>query len=510
MPPNPATVEHDPAQNIAEPKARLADFDEQLWPVNLLLLALAALLAGLIWTRDDFHAQEPWTNGYVHLGILGAIVAVWGLAALLMRRGDQRRMQLAVLASLLLHVWLSVGMHQYQLPMVASLHPQAAARALDRALPDYHFHQLEHPSEKQFFEKPLESDAAPRIDPQAHEHRVPVSEVVPASQPAADNPLKPAPRPIEIQRADASAPHRGERLPGPQKSASQKLAEPQPAVIDRRQPAASDQLPSAPDSPEPATGRDRPAAELEPRVAMSRSPRTESWPELKAAPAAGARSRIDAPPAAVSVPPAAGRPARSSTRDRLDPQDVPISPVVPAPGAGPGDSRPQEIEPTAGRAARSDAAAFTPPPGLPLANPGFEGPTMPLGTHISGDSGGSTVPEFEQPALSRPTRARREDLPLASDDRVAGAARRSATSARQPGPSGEFEANLAPRARNELELPLNPSGPAPDGSNEEPSLGHLPGAPVIPEAESAAILSPAAAPAPGVPLRKHSSDALVG
>src|SRR4051794_34907870 len=89
-----------------EPQAR-PGFDEQAWPVNLTLLISAAIVGALIVTRGDFNTHRWLQNGFVQLGALaiGVVLLIWGEIKLSPRA--QRRMQLAVLLSLMLHFWAS-------------------------------------------------------------------------------------------------------------------------------------------------------------------------------------------------------------------------------------------------------------------------------------------------------------------------------------------------------------------------------------------------------------------
>src|SRR5690349_4132938 len=84
----------------------LADFDEQLWPVSLLLFLFAACVAGIIVVKSDFTAPRLIGNGWVHLGALALIIAAlaWGIVRLEGR--VQHRMQLGVFVSLPVHLWL--------------------------------------------------------------------------------------------------------------------------------------------------------------------------------------------------------------------------------------------------------------------------------------------------------------------------------------------------------------------------------------------------------------------
>ena len=86
--------------------APLADFDEQLWPVSLLLLISAGCLAGYVWLTSDFDTPDLLKNGWFHLGVLGALALTLIVGIAMLRGSSQRRLQLGVFLSLAFHVGL--------------------------------------------------------------------------------------------------------------------------------------------------------------------------------------------------------------------------------------------------------------------------------------------------------------------------------------------------------------------------------------------------------------------
>ena len=139
-------------------------FDDQLWPVNVLLLLLASFVAGLIVAQGDFRTSDPLRNGYVHLAVVGWLALLLSMASAFLGRVVQHRIQIAVLLSLLVHLGVCWGMREYHLPVVqpdllaktepATLPPLAT-------LPEY---RVRVPAErvvtekKEEFEKPLATD----------------------------------------------------------------------------------------------------------------------------------------------------------------------------------------------------------------------------------------------------------------------------------------------------------------------------------------------------------------
>ena len=91
---------------------RAAELDEQLWPINGTLVILAGCIAGLIAAVGDFDSPIWYRNAWTHLLGLAASVAglMVGTVYVSTRRGA-RRMQLAVLLALGLHLWLAVVLY---------------------------------------------------------------------------------------------------------------------------------------------------------------------------------------------------------------------------------------------------------------------------------------------------------------------------------------------------------------------------------------------------------------
>ncbi len=140
------------------------DFDDPVWPVNLLLLLLASFIAGLIVAQGDFETPDPLHNGYFHLAVVGWLALLLSLASAFLGRVVQRRIQIAILLSMLVHLGVCWGMREYRLPVVqpelltktepVTLPPRAT-------LPEY---RVRVPTErmttekKEEFEKPLATD----------------------------------------------------------------------------------------------------------------------------------------------------------------------------------------------------------------------------------------------------------------------------------------------------------------------------------------------------------------
>src|SRR5688572_28278508 len=100
-------------------------FDEQLWPINCMLLVLGGYVAGIIIATSSFEGGPLWQNGWVRLSFLAAtVVALFVGTWWLHRRQHVRRMQLAVLLSLLLN--LGIELWLYSLHMNLPIRPDQA------------------------------------------------------------------------------------------------------------------------------------------------------------------------------------------------------------------------------------------------------------------------------------------------------------------------------------------------------------------------------------------------
>jgi hypothetical protein len=212
----------------------LADFDEQLWPVNLLLFVFAACVAALIIAKSDFTAPQLLANGWCHLGILAAIVGslAWGVARL--DRRVQRRMQLGVFLSLLVHLWLCLLSCNIYLSAIARRErdaPEAFEEPASVTLPDYHWQdQATDDASDPTLARPVET-AVPETEQE-------VERTQPAEEPQ-PRPIEPEPdmRPTPpttaaIERTEMTAPRRAADLSG------ERLSRQELRLADTREQAA--------------------------------------------------------------------------------------------------------------------------------------------------------------------------------------------------------------------------------------------------------------------------------
>jgi hypothetical protein len=193
----------------------LADFDEQLWPVNLLLFVFSACVAGIIVAKSDFHTPRLVANGWCQLGALGVIVAAlaWGIVRLEGR--VQHRMQLGVFLSLLLHLGLCMVSYNLHLSALAQREkdaPEVVEEPQRVTLPDYNWqNEAMDDATDPTLDRPVETSTP---DKEVEIERTkPVEE--PKERPAEREPeARPQPSITPIDRAESSAPRR-EELAGP-------------------------------------------------------------------------------------------------------------------------------------------------------------------------------------------------------------------------------------------------------------------------------------------------------
>lgn len=208
-------------------RSALADFDESGWPVNALLLVLAACAAGAIAERGDFETLDLWANAWTHLAVLAGIVATIALTATLLRGHVQRRMQLAILASLAVHAAFSLSMRHYQLPVVDTIvdQPSELQEFKPTVVPDYQSLDTFDQTPIELFERPVETDTP---DPERlllEKPETPEPEVEAPKRQDLKNEQH-EPKPVELQRAEPSPPKRAERLADPARSQTRPAEQP--------------------------------------------------------------------------------------------------------------------------------------------------------------------------------------------------------------------------------------------------------------------------------------------
>lgn len=316
----------------------LADFDEQLWPINLVLLVLAGFITGIIVAKGDFHTPALIHNGYCQLVVLAMIVGAfaWGIVRLDGRL--QRRLQFGVFMSLLVHFCLCIFSYNVYL----SLMPVAQRDAEDQfeepqpvTLPDYHWQdERQDVMVDETLESPVETET-PEVAPQPVERAE--TEPAPIKRPSETEPAAPQREPseVEIERAELTAPRRSERLAGERMSRSESSA---------RQPAEQVEAPQMAEAPKQPAPVDAQVKAVERQATRAQVERRESndQPATKSAPDAARMVRRENSPRRTSSAAPATPTKQLATLPKLSPTSVD------QPAGAPSQSEPtSELAPSA-------------------------------------------------------------------------------------------------------------------------------------------------------------------
>lgn len=321
-------------------QASVADFDEQLWPINCLLLIMAAMVAGLVLaSKPSFDPPRfdhtLFKNGWVLLTGLAVIVAGLLLGTVLFqRRAATRRMQFAVLLAILLHLWLAIGM--YVIPIhISSASPQDGVALPDedspqtitipdygRVMPEAQFDPLTQPIET------VVPEQEQQITRQQQAVEVP-SQRPRDDQPAAVRPI-PQPQPLEeMPRAESSAPHRAASPAASQLSRSE--------TADHRAPAAQPAPQMA--APRPAEAQSQSA--LEATAASQRQQVQTATAQRQTDASAAVTPRVEAQAMMRRTSEAPALPSARPSLARQQPADLPQETPAAQPAENPAAAAPQ-------------------------------------------------------------------------------------------------------------------------------------------------------------------------
>lgn len=225
---------------------RLADFDDQIWPVNCAIMILAGLVSGIALATGNFSSSDPLENTTLRL-LLIAITTVLLLAGSFWLDGRLvRRLQLCVLISLMVHLGLGIYLHQRYITLMAVLEADKPVQELveDDArlvVPEYHWQRIERPLSRPSFEQPTKTEATRAADPEPVEQQQ-IEHAIRSKKPEVkpDTPQPQQPKPAEMRRAELTAPRRAKLAAGAQISRQQWKQQPQP-----NEPVAQPKLPEA-------------------------------------------------------------------------------------------------------------------------------------------------------------------------------------------------------------------------------------------------------------------------
>ena len=208
------------------PAATPGGFDDQLWPIYVLIGLLSASAVGIVLTYSEFRALGTlaWTDaailssGWFRLASVAVFVAAAVGAVHLARRWMNRRVLFCVLFGMLLHLWGAMYLHDQVLLLWARLDSSREDELAELpdpvTVPDYHWEAIERADVRQSFEEPVPTTTADegRVEPverQPMEYETRLEIPPPAPPQPADNQV---PRPRDLARADRPAPSETDEL----------------------------------------------------------------------------------------------------------------------------------------------------------------------------------------------------------------------------------------------------------------------------------------------------------
>jgi len=202
--------------------SKVADFDDQLWPINVAILILAGFVAGVVIATSDFNDPRILYNGWARLASVGLMVVLLFWGVMMLQGRMMRRLQLCILISLLVHLWLAIYLHDQFLALLAEREARSRSRVVERyeeiTVPDYNWQQVDRSEQRQTFEEPTEHEAPEPREPEAIRRTAEEPEL-PTEQELVEEPEVPQrqqPNPAVVQRAELSAPRRADAAAGAQ------------------------------------------------------------------------------------------------------------------------------------------------------------------------------------------------------------------------------------------------------------------------------------------------------
>ncbi len=298
--------EHAKTRSVAA--ARLADFDEALWPIHLAVLILAGFVAAVIVAVGNFDEQRILYNGWTWLGGVGLTIVAAFCGIMFLQGKMLHRLQFCIIVSLTVHLLLAIHLHGQYLALMAERQTELKNCVTEEeqyeqiVVHDYHWQQLDQPEIRQSFEEPVEHEVPEPSKPEAIEHSTDEPDV-PDQQQVAEEPETPnlqQPTPAMVEREELSAPHRA-----------------QPAGVQisrqawRHSPSLNEPIPEPQFKPQPQ----QTTAVLEVRIAPSRGERL---------PVSVDQRQVYEKPSSIRQPTAVRLARRASRSEQL--VDVPTTP----------------------------------------------------------------------------------------------------------------------------------------------------------------------------------------
>ncbi len=314
---------------------RRAGIDEQLWPVNVALLLLAAFVEGVIIARLDFGDPRLLFNAWTWTAtlLLSVGLGVW-LVQRLDNRQVRRSVQLATVLSLLFHAILVVVINKdFLLALVIDPEPpESAVEPETFAMP-----VVAPNAPQQDFERPIETPTPDDVEQPPTRTEPPVEPVPPT------DPTPPAPMHEDAVEADVpqlnqreqTVPRRSDEQSQFSRNDAPSPSEPQtradaPSVDNSAQQRPSELDAASPQSRRetanprtPSTAAEAPTAAETPRRELPSHDRrrTDDLAQSSSSPTSPQRVADPVQPPITAIPPSdVAGPSRQTAPDELDPR----------------------------------------------------------------------------------------------------------------------------------------------------------------------------------------------
>ncbi|MEX2138485.1 MAG: hypothetical protein WD894_04445, partial [Pirellulales bacterium] len=217
-------------------------FDEQLWPINALLVVLCALSAGVIIGTSEFTHELNWSNGWLRLATLVFSVALLMALAWRFRGKIGHRFQLGAMASLLVHALVAILLSWQYLSLLQD-NRETARHDTPPVLVQYEYH-VRAPDERaprEAHERPVETETPEdrpielsRTAPTEPQIEQPRPQPLPETQPTVE------PTELQMKRNEFAAPKRAEEESRLSRSTTQTPAQPSEQISAPEQQAAAE------------------------------------------------------------------------------------------------------------------------------------------------------------------------------------------------------------------------------------------------------------------------------
>ncbi|RIK78537.1 MAG: hypothetical protein DCC68_15175 [Planctomycetota bacterium] len=434
---------------------RRAPVDEQLWPVNVALLLLAAFVEGVVIARLEFVDPRPLYNAWTWTATLlfSVGIGVW-LVQRLDNRHVRRSVQLATVLSLLFHAILAVVLNK---DLLVAWLDEPEPQAVTEELREITVSMVAPDALPQDFEEPV-ATPTPDANDQTQTRVDPPVEPQPTTDPTPPAPMPDdavAPNIPQLNRPDQTTPRRSDTqgqlsrnpAPSPDDPRTQASApprnsssQPRPNELNPTQ-SPSRRETAGPQTPRPAAEAPTTADAQRPEL-PSRTPQsTTDVAQSSSAPALPRRTADPVQPPTTAIRPQdlAG-PSRQTAPNAPDPRTVAERSETNAPtvdrSANAPEPQPNEAVrvPNASRQPRNDNIAAAQP--IDPTNPASRARPMPNPSAVAAAEGPATPAASPAVAPSLEPRAPSAERSTASTP--------SLSSATLPAPDGT--ASVAPGA----------------------------------------------------------------